>query len=196
MDRRVFFTMVAVGILASPLAVSGQQAEKVYRVGYLTVPSRETAQGVANSFQLALRDLGWIQGQNVVVDYRFAESNVDRLPDLAAELVRLKADVIVAGANAAVAATKNATSTIPIVMEHSPTSATGTAWERTPWHATQRAALSSPGSTYVVASNSNARALISGHAVARRSFRRSKAVLPKSPSRDAIGPTLHLGRCV
>ena len=71
---------------------------------------------MANSFQLALRDLGWIQGQNVVVDYRFAESNVDRLPDLAVELVRLKADVIVAGANAAVTATKNATSTIPIVM--------------------------------------------------------------------------------
>ena len=112
----MFIAMVGEGILASPLAVSGQQTEKVYRVGYLTVPSRETAQGVANSFQLALRDLGWIQGQNVVVNYRFAESNVNRLPDLAAELVRLKADVIVAGANAAVTATKNATSTIPIVM--------------------------------------------------------------------------------
>ena len=116
MDRRAFITTVGGGILASPLAVSGQQTEKVYRVGYLTVPSRDTAQGVANSFQLALRDLGWIDGQNVLIDYRFAESNVDRLPDLAAELVRLKADVIVAGANAAVTATKNATSTIPIVM--------------------------------------------------------------------------------
>jgi ABC-type uncharacterized transport system substrate-binding protein len=116
MDRRAFITGVGGSILAAPLAVDGQQTGKVYRIGYLTVPSRETAQGVANSFQLGLRDLGWIQGQNVVVDYRFAESNVDRLPDLAAELVRLKADVIVAGANAAVTAAKDATGTIPIVM--------------------------------------------------------------------------------
>ena len=63
----------------------------MYRVGYLTAPSRESAQGVAHVFQLGLRDLSWIEGQNVVVDYRFADSNVDRLPDLAAELVRLKA---------------------------------------------------------------------------------------------------------
>ncbi len=80
------------------------------------MPSRETAQGVANSFQLGLCDLGWIDGQNVVVDYRFADSNLDRLPDLAAGLVRLRADVIVAGANAAVIAAKTATRTIPIVM--------------------------------------------------------------------------------
>ena len=57
MDRRAFFTMVGGGILASPLAVNGQQSEKVYRVGYLTVPSRETAGGVANTFKLALREL-------------------------------------------------------------------------------------------------------------------------------------------
>jgi putative tryptophan/tyrosine transport system substrate-binding protein len=88
----------------------------VYRIGYLTVPSRESAQGVANAFRLGLRDLGWIEGQNVVVDYRFADSSLDRLPDLAAELLRLRADVIVAGANAAVLAAKNATRTVPIVM--------------------------------------------------------------------------------
>ena len=116
MNRRTFLCGLTLGTLSAPLAAEPQQARKVYRIGYLTVPSRETAQGVANSFQLGLRDLGWIQGQNVVVDYRFAESNVDRLPDLAAELVRLKADVIVAGANAAVTAAKDATGTIPIVM--------------------------------------------------------------------------------
>src|SRR5213593_4358995 len=116
MDRRAFITIVGGSILAGPLAAVGQQAAKVYRVGYLTVPSRETAQGVANTFQLGLRDLGWIEGRNVVVDYRFADSNLDRLPDLAAGLVRLRADVIVAGANAAVIAAKNATRTIPIVM--------------------------------------------------------------------------------
>ena len=116
MDRRAFITIVGGSILAAPLAAVGQQAAKVYRIGYLTVPSRETAQGVANTFQLGLRDLGWIEGQNVMVDYRFADSNLDRLPDLAAGLVRLRADVIVAGANAAVIAAKNATRTIPIVM--------------------------------------------------------------------------------
>jgi putative ABC transport system substrate-binding protein len=88
----------------------------VYRIGYLTVPSRETAQYVVNAFQRGLRDLGWIDGQNLVVDYRFADGNLDRLPDLAAELVRLRADVIVAGATAAVIAAKNATRAIPIVM--------------------------------------------------------------------------------
>ena len=116
MDRRRFLMTSVAGALAGPLAVEAQRPGKVYRIGYLTVPSRETAQGVANAFQLGLRDLGWIAGRNVVVDYRFAESNVDRLPDLAAELVRLRADVIVAGANAAVIAAKNATPTIPIVM--------------------------------------------------------------------------------
>jgi ABC-type uncharacterized transport system substrate-binding protein len=116
MDRRAFIAMVGGSILGGPLAADGQQVGKVYRIGYLTVPSREAAQGVADSFQLGLRDLGWIEGQNVVVDYRFADSNLDRLPDLAAELARLRADVIVAGANAAVIAAKTATRTIPIVM--------------------------------------------------------------------------------
>jgi putative ABC transport system substrate-binding protein len=116
MDRRTFVGTLTLSLLAAPLAAEAEQAGKVYRVGYLTVPSRETAQGVANSFQRALRDLGWIEGQNVVVNYRFADSDVDRLPDLAVELVRLRADVIVAGANAAVVAAKNTTRTIPIVM--------------------------------------------------------------------------------
>src|SRR5216684_8530645 len=109
MERRTFLTTLAGGFLAAPPVAEGQQAGKVYRIGYLTVPSRETAQGVANTFQLGLHDLGWIAGQNVVVDYRFADSNADRLPDLAADLVQLGADVIVAGGNAAVIAAKNAT---------------------------------------------------------------------------------------
>jgi putative tryptophan/tyrosine transport system substrate-binding protein len=116
MDRRAFIAIVGGSVLAVAPAVRGQQTAKVYRVGYLTVPSRETAQGVANSFQLALRDVGWMEGQNLVLDYRFADSNMDRLSELAAELVRLRADVIVAGANTAVSAAKSATRTIPIVM--------------------------------------------------------------------------------
>jgi ABC-type uncharacterized transport system substrate-binding protein len=108
--------VLALGCLAVPRPAEAQQAGKVYRVGYLTVPSRETAQSAATAFHLGLRDLGWIDGQNVVVDFRFADGQVDRLPHLAAELVRLRTDVIVAGANAAVLAAKNATPTTPIVM--------------------------------------------------------------------------------
>ena len=116
MDRRTFLAGTGAVLLAAPLAAEAQQEGKVHRIGYLTVPSRESAQGVANTFSLGLRDLGWIEGQNLVVEYRFAASNLDRLSDLAAELVRLGSEVIVAGANAAVVAAKNATRTIPIVM--------------------------------------------------------------------------------
>ena len=98
------------------LAAWAEQPRKVYTVGYLTVPSRETAQDGANAFQGGLRALGWVEGQNVRVEYRFADSNLDRLPHLAEELVRLRVDVIVAGATPAVVAAKNATRTIPVVM--------------------------------------------------------------------------------
>jgi putative ABC transport system substrate-binding protein len=114
--RAALTVVLALAVLAAPAAVGAQQSAKVYRIGYLTVPSRATAGGVANTFQTALRDLGWIAGQNVTIDYRFADGQVERLPELAAELVRLRADVIVAGANAAVAAVKKATPTTPIVM--------------------------------------------------------------------------------
>ena len=116
LTRRVFLGSLTGGLLAAPLAAEGQQAGKVHRIGYLTVPSRESAQGAANTFQLGLHELGWVAGQNVVVDYRFADNNMDRLRDRAADLVRLNADVIVAGASAAVMAVKNETRTIPIVM--------------------------------------------------------------------------------
>ena len=115
MDRRAFITMVGVSIISTPLAGEAQSTGKVYRIGYLTVPSRETAGAVANTFKLALRDLGWIDGQNIVINFRFADSDLDRLPHLAAELA-LTNDVIVAGANAAVVAAKSATPKKPIVM--------------------------------------------------------------------------------
>jgi putative ABC transport system substrate-binding protein len=115
MHRRAFITLVAGSLLATPREGGAQSAGKIYRIGYLTVPSRETAGGVANTFKLALRELGWIEGQNIVIDFRFADSDLDRLPNLAAELA-LTNDVIVAGANAAVVAVKNATPKRPIVM--------------------------------------------------------------------------------
>ncbi len=110
--RRAFVGTLAGGLLTEPLAVEAQQAERVPRIGY-----RGTFAGPNfDAFRQALRELGWVEGQNIVIDYRSAEGRLDRLPDLAAELVRLKVDIIVAEGTQGVAAAKNATETIPIVM--------------------------------------------------------------------------------
>src|SRR6185312_3701663 len=69
-----------------------------------------------DAFRLGLRDLGWVEGQNIVIDYRYAEGRVDRLPDLAAELARLKVDLMVSWGTQGLPAAKNATETVPIVM--------------------------------------------------------------------------------
>jgi putative ABC transport system substrate-binding protein len=88
----------------------------VYRIGYLSTPTRESVERGVQAFVRKLRQLGWVEGQNLIIEYRWAEGNVERLPDLAAELVRAKVDVIVAPAGSAALAAKNATSSIPIVM--------------------------------------------------------------------------------
>ena len=103
---------LTLAIILSPLAADAQQAGKVPRVGFLAAAGA----GFLESFRQGLRELGWVEGQNIVVDYRFAEGRFDRLPDLAAELVRLKVDVIVAVPTPAAAAAKNATATISVVM--------------------------------------------------------------------------------
>jgi putative tryptophan/tyrosine transport system substrate-binding protein len=108
--------VVAVSILAVPLGADAQPARKVHRIGYLGGTSPISAARSIEAFREGLRELGWIEGQNIVIDYRFAEGRFDRLPDLAAELVRLKVDVIAAGATPPPVAAKNATGVIPIVM--------------------------------------------------------------------------------
>jgi putative ABC transport system substrate-binding protein len=105
------------GTLSVPLAAGAQQqAAKVYRIGYLAGGSSTSSLNTTEAFRQGLRELGWVEGQNIVIDYRSAEGRYDRLPDLAAELVRLKVDVIVASPSPPAAAAKNATGTIPIVM--------------------------------------------------------------------------------
>ncbi len=104
--------ILMLGVIVAPLATEGQLAGKLYRIGALSGTS-ETP--VWEGLWQGLRELGWIEGQNLVVERRFAEGRFDRLPDLAAELVRLKVDVIVAGTNRAAFPAKHATSTIPIV---------------------------------------------------------------------------------
>jgi putative tryptophan/tyrosine transport system substrate-binding protein len=99
------------------VTVEAQQPKKVSRLGYLSPVDAATDSARAEGIRLALRELGYIDGQNIAIEYRYAEGKRDRAPELAAELVRLKVDVIVvAGGPVWVQAAKNATKTIPIVM--------------------------------------------------------------------------------
>jgi putative ABC transport system substrate-binding protein len=104
-------------ILTAPLAADAQEAMKVYRIGRLSAGSPGLESNAREeAFRQGLRELGYIEGQNLVLEYRSAEGSAERLPDLAAELVRLQLDVIVAGGTAAIHAAQGATRTIPIVM--------------------------------------------------------------------------------
>jgi len=115
MDRRAFISGVTLGLLAAPLAVEAQQAGTVPRIGYLGIsPDME----VVELFRQGLRELGRVDGQNITIEYRWTEGKSERLPQLVAELIQLKVDVIyVWGSSAAVLAAKQATTTIPIVFQ-------------------------------------------------------------------------------
>ena len=104
------------GILTASRAAEAQQAGKVYRIGYLSAPTRASVEQGLQAFLRTLRELGWIEGQNLVIEYRWADGNIERLPSLATELVTQKVDLIVAPAGTAALAAKKATSSIPIVM--------------------------------------------------------------------------------
>jgi putative ABC transport system substrate-binding protein len=116
MDRRRFLLTSLAGVVAAPLAAYAQPTGKVYRMGYLYSGSATSSPRAPEALRAELRELGWVEGRNIVIDYRFAEGRFDRLPDLAADLVRLKVDVIVAWPTPPAVAAKNATGTIPIVM--------------------------------------------------------------------------------
>lgn len=107
--------LVAV-VLAAPLAAAAQAAGKVPRVGVLTVIPLSSTSALWRMFTEALRDLGYVDRQNIVLEWRSADGKPDRLGDLAAELVRVNSDVIVAMTNEDILAAKRATSTIPIIM--------------------------------------------------------------------------------
>jgi putative ABC transport system substrate-binding protein len=114
--RRTFIGILGSGLLAAPLAAGAQQAGKIYRIGYLSSGSSTTGPHLLEAFRQGLRELGWVEGQNTIIEYRRAEGRLERLSDLAAELVRLQVDTIVAPVIQDVAAAKKATGTIPIVM--------------------------------------------------------------------------------
>ena len=114
MQRRAFISLVG-GIIAGPLA-EAQPAGKLYRIGMLdTLPLAQKAANL-DAFRQGMRELGYVEGQNFVIEYRSPRSRGNEFPDLAKELVGLKVDLIVTRTTAAVVAAKNATPTIPIVM--------------------------------------------------------------------------------
>ncbi|HEY9854092.1 MAG TPA: ABC transporter substrate-binding protein [Stenomitos sp.] len=116
MDRRAFISGITLVILAAPLAVEAQEAGKVWRIGYLDQGSAARSGSYVDGLRQGLRDLGWVEGRNIAIEVRFAEGKTDQLARLAAELVRLKMDLIVTSTTPAALAAKHATTTIPVVI--------------------------------------------------------------------------------
>ena len=116
MRRRDFMALAGGAAIAGPLVARAQQVGKVYRIGILeTIPAARNAANF-DALRKGLRDLGYVEGQNLVIEYRSADGRAERFPDLASELVRLKVDLIVTRGTPAAQAAKNATRTIPVVM--------------------------------------------------------------------------------
>src|ERR1700758_2308934 len=112
------FTLCAL-LLALCSSVEAQQTGKTPRIGYLDAGTASGSAVLVDAFRQELSKLGWIEGKNIAIEYRFAEQKRERLPELAVELVRLKVDLIVVTAGGTASAAKRATTTIPIVMTSS-----------------------------------------------------------------------------
>src|SRR5262249_7604800 len=116
MNTKIIICLVASTLLSTAHLAEAQQAKKVPRIGFLSATSSSTVSAGLGAFHQGLRELGYVEGKNIVIDYRYAEEKLDRLPALASELVRLKVDVIVTSGPRKTRAAKEATVTIPIVM--------------------------------------------------------------------------------
>ena len=122
MDRRRFLLTSLAGALAAPLAAEAQSAGRIWRIGYLSLVSGELEQYKPwlAAFRDGLRELGYVEGKNVIIEQRYAAGQIERLPALAAELVRLKVDILVAAPAGSALAAKKVTSTVPIVFMGEP----------------------------------------------------------------------------
>jgi putative ABC transport system substrate-binding protein len=116
MTKQIIALALCAMLFAPCYPVEAQQPKKVPRIGYLSNSNPATESTRTEAIRRALRELGYIEGQNVATEYRYAEGKRDRLPELAAELVRLKVDIIVVGGSPGIQSAKNATKTIPIIM--------------------------------------------------------------------------------
>jgi putative ABC transport system substrate-binding protein len=116
MERKIVTVALCTLLFALCFSAEAQQPEKVFRVGFLSSLSPSVVSERVDAFRQGLRELGYVEGKNIVIEYRYAEGNAKRLKELAAELVRLKVDVIVTGGPAVNRPAKEATATIPIVL--------------------------------------------------------------------------------
>jgi putative tryptophan/tyrosine transport system substrate-binding protein len=117
MKKKITVLSLCVLLFALCVPADAQQPKKVHRIGYLAPTDQATESSRSEPFRQALRELGYLEGQNIAIEYRYAEGKADRFPELAAELVRLKVDIIVVGGGTIILrAATNATKTIPIVM--------------------------------------------------------------------------------
>jgi putative tryptophan/tyrosine transport system substrate-binding protein len=117
MKRKITVLALSAVLLTLCFPAGAQQPKKVFRIGYLSTNARAGDSLRGEGIRAALRELGYIEGQNIVIEYRYADSKLDRLPELAADLVRLKVDLIlVAGGDTAILPAKNATNTIPLIL--------------------------------------------------------------------------------
>jgi len=116
MGKRIFRLALGVLLLAFSFPARAQQPEKILRIGYLGNSSPALERDFVDAFRQGLRDLGYAEGHNILIEYRWAEGRYDRLPEFAAELVRLKVDVLLTAGTPGALAAKQATQTIPIVM--------------------------------------------------------------------------------
>src|SRR5262245_25523663 len=107
--------LIAVALVAFGVIAEAQQPKKVPRIGYVSSGTAASESTRSEPIRLALRELGYIEGQNIAIEYRYAEGRQERFPNLLAELVRLKVDIIVVSGDRGILAAKNATKTIPIV---------------------------------------------------------------------------------
>ena len=120
MNRKIFGTSLCALLFALSPSVDAQQPVKVSRIGFLGFPSPSANAARNEAFRQGLRELGYVEGKNIVIEWRFAEGKLDRVSALAAELVRLKVDVIVTGGAGSTRPANEATNTIPIVMAQDP----------------------------------------------------------------------------
>jgi hypothetical protein len=117
--RREFIALLGGAAAAWPLAARAQQGERMRRIGLLSGASREPTLSNYEAFLQGMRELGYIEGRDFIVDYRFADGKYERFPELAAELVRLNPDVLLTGTGAAIRTLQRATTTIPIILAYS-----------------------------------------------------------------------------
>ena len=116
MKAKIYSWLLATVLLITAPATDAQQTGKVLRIGFLDQSTASGSAVLLEEFRQELSKLGWIEGKNITIEYRFAEQKPERIPELAADLVRLKADLIVTTSRPAALAAKSATATIPIVM--------------------------------------------------------------------------------